>query len=100
MLVSVMADSTKTFSATSNKTIGNRKETKNKKVSENASYTRSKNTIFYRKKCVKLTLGKNTIFFQSHLNFASKGLRTEVGSETRRQSEEKASGVILQENVT
>ncbi|CAK9795971.1 hypothetical protein ANTPLA_LOCUS590 [Anthophora plagiata] len=31
---------------------------------------------------------------------ASKGLRTEVGSETRRQSEEKASGVILQENVT
>ncbi|KOX80665.1 hypothetical protein WN51_01953 [Melipona quadrifasciata] len=31
---------------------------------------------------------------------AGKGLRTEVGSETWRQSEKQASGVILQENVT
>lgn len=32
--------------------------------------------------------------------YAGNGLRTEVRSETQRQSEEQASGVILQENVT
>ncbi|CAK9824183.1 hypothetical protein ANTRET_LOCUS2391 [Anthophora retusa] len=43
---------------------------------------------------------KNLIRVLTRYIIASKGLRTEVGSETRRQSEEKASGVILQENVT